>query len=344
MALVVLAAWMALVVLCTPASGAEMDPKRDSGFVSGPANWQIAVEAYRSEDWVGAAIAFDDALCQAEERAAPWAEVDALEMWSALSYQAGEQFPAAILQWEPIVMSAETAPWRNVALAAAYVECGHLTAAETELDKAGVDHEASALVHYYRGLVLLEQAQRAAHWYETLAPQRVKWAVYRKVPAVEVPMTSDIYELMAVGQLEQAARLAEAVDPGQLLLPAAAVIDPALSPTVGDLLAALGARQFQAQAHQMLGHLLLQRDQTAMAESHLDRASALHTIRVWGYEDLGDQYAQQGRHLDAARAYCKEVRNGPKSSTTSEDQTGNGAAAAKLLRQLGRAIGDTWLR
>jgi tetratricopeptide (TPR) repeat protein len=344
MALVLLAAWMALVFLCTPTSGAGIAPEKESAYVAEPAMWQTAIEAYRSEDWAGAAIAFDDAICEARERSAPWAEVTALDTWAALCYQAGEEFPAAILQWEPIVMSAETAPWRNVALAAAYVEYGQLTAAEAELETAGLNGEASAVVHYYRGLVLLEQAQRAAHWYETLAPHRVQWAVYRNGPTADVPMTSDLYELMAIGQFEQAVAQAEAVNPDQLLVPEAAVIDPALSPTVGDLLTALGAQHFEAQSHQMLADLFLQRDLTAMAESHLDQASALNTIRVWGYEELGDRYSDQGRHLDAARAYCKEVRSGAKTSTASMDRTGDGAAAAKMLHQLGRAFGDAWLR
>ncbi len=75
-----------------------------------------------------------------------------------------------------------------------------------------------------------------------------------------VPNSKSMYELAAMQELEKAVELSSNVDLQAALAPYATVpgdteLLPVVTPTVGDLLMALGADRFPARAHNMLGAL-----------------------------------------------------------------------------------------
>ena len=84
----------------------------------------------------------------------------------------------------------------------------------------------------------------------------------------------------------------------------------ALEPTVGDLLLATGADNYVSKAHNTLSYLHLETGALEEAERHMDEAAAGGMSIVYGYEDLGEQYARRHRHADAARAYLKAMKHG----------------------------------
>jgi tetratricopeptide (TPR) repeat protein len=126
-----------------------------------------------------------------------------------------------------------------------------------------------------------------------------------------VPNTKGIYELAASQDLERSAELAACFDARVSLIPADWTTEPELCPTVADVLMATGAMNFERNAHHMLGYLFFERGALEIAEEHLDQAKGLGAEVPYLFNDLGEQYAAEGRHRDAARAYLKAVGNGP---------------------------------
>ena len=79
-------------------------------------------------------------------------------------------------------------------------------------------------------------------------------------------------------------------------------------PTVGDLVAALGADNFVGKAHHVLFGLQLKLGELGIAEFHLDQAAATGIAVLYGYRDLATAYLDEGHNSDAIRLIGKELQ------------------------------------
>jgi hypothetical protein len=169
----------------------------------------------------------------------------------------------------------------------------------------------NAPAHYFAGLLRLGQAKGARNWHEMIGPPAVMLIA---LPAV-APNTRDMYELMAMQEFQKAIELAPTLDLGAPLLPdiwAAEDVKylPVVTPTVGDLLAALGADRYPARAHNVLGTMFTDRGLFDEAEDHLDAAAADQRVGPTAYRELAAALEGEERFGDAMRVYLKAFRNG----------------------------------
>jgi tetratricopeptide (TPR) repeat protein len=232
----------------------------------------------------------------------------AMQLWTILEDQHAGRMDLAMVEWGRLTLPPESEVWRNVGLAQANLAMGEVATAEAALDKAAELAPDNAIVHYYLGILNLEKAWRAKDWYDPAAQPEGRLVSFG--PTEVVPNTPDMYRLAAMGELELAVELADTVMLDEPLLSAEWPTSAALTPTVGDLLLATGANDFEAKAHNMLGYLHLENGAPEEAEQHMDAAADSHAIVVFAYEDLGKYYEEQGRSLDAFRAYAKLAGQG----------------------------------
>jgi len=254
------------------------------------------------------------------------AEVD--ELWRILELHQTGRPQDAVAAWSRVSLPYEVQSWRWIALGAAQLELGDWSEAERCLAAAAAPVPDQPLVHYYRGLLRLEQAAAAREWEDAVGPRNVRLASYPPTPPRLVPNSKGMYELAARMELEAALRHAGNVPCDLPLLPPDDPAEAMLSPTVDDLVQALGADRFEASAHHLLGDLLLRHGELTGAEMHLDAAAELGAAVLYGYRELGAGYGAQARHLDAARAYAKALRQGE----------GYAAPAKEFLENLRQAV------
>ncbi|MBI2481248.1 MAG: hypothetical protein HYV60_22195 [Planctomycetia bacterium] len=185
----------------------------------------------------------------------------AFRVWQALELQHGQKFDAAITAWQAIDLSCEAAVWKQVALGQAYLATGEInSAAEVLLDAKGLQPD-NAAVHYFLGLLRLEQAYVAEQWPDAVGPQVITFVAHW--PTDVAPNTRSMYQLTAMMELEEAIKLASDLWTDEPLVPADWPSRAALAPTVGDLLLATSANNFEAKAHNMLSYLYLCQCRTA---------------------------------------------------------------------------------
>ena len=134
------------------------------------------------------------------------------------------------------------------------------------------------------------------------------------------PQLAETWAIVTAGRL----------DMGTALNPLEWTAEPSRRPLVRDLPYRLGAERFEGAAHHMLGHLMLERGNSDLAEEHFDAAVDLGVKILFSYGELTDCYEEQGRHLNTARTHVKERRN----------RLGKGSASVKLLDNLTRAMLD----
>lgn len=230
------------------------------------------------------------------------------KLWATLDRQRSGDMEASLEGWAAVALPCETDGWRHVAMAAAHVQLHDWDAVATALAEAEELAPDNALVHYYRALLYLERSSRAMQWDDAIGPVQTRLAAYN--PQELTPNTKSTYELAAMNELEKTIQLARYVDPYQPLIWGRGVPDVDSSPRVGDLLVALGAADFEANAHNVLGDQYLVRGMLEQAEDHMDAAAALGVHIVYGYRDLGRAYEDELRHLDAARVYVKSMKQG----------------------------------
>jgi tetratricopeptide (TPR) repeat protein len=264
-----------------------------------------------------------------------------VRLWEVLETQRSGQLHEAIEQWYALPLPAETDFWRNIAVGAAYMEQGQLKQAADSLELARQYQMHHPLVHYYTGLLRLEQAARAYEWEEAVGQPNIRLAAYHgpqdlqptpvTVPDV-VPNSKGMYRLAAMHELQQAIEFAPSVAMNAWLIPDRAATDSMLRPTVGDLLLVLGADRFEANAHNMLGNMYLQDGMLDQARDHMDAAAAQGVQIIFGYSALGDAYAARGHSLAAAGAYSKAMRH----EGASEELT------RKYQAQLRKGIDQVW--
>lgn len=238
------------------------------------------------------------------EEVSPAADL-AFQVWQALELQHNHEFDAAITAWQAIDLSCEASVWKQVALGQAYLATGEINSAADVLLDAKVLQPDNPVVHYFLGLLRLEQAYVAEQWPDAVGPQATTFVALR--PTDVAPNTKSMYQLTAMMELEEAIKLASDLRTDEPLVPADWPTRVALAPTVGDLLLATSANNFEAKAHNMLSYLHLDRGSLETAEGHMDSAAA-GGLNVVGYADLGEKYANAGQHTDAARAYVKAMK------------------------------------
>jgi len=235
------------------------------------------------------------------------------QLWAILQLQRDGRVEEAIDAWGDMPMPPEGEVWRYLALASAYLQSGDLEDAVAMLDGAERLEPDNAVLHYYIGVLRMQQAAGAPEWYdskEDAAERLVCW-----IPAELTPNTRSLYQLAAITALQRAVERAPDLPRNQLLIGSERndYADSAISrlpPMVFDLLEAIGADNFEGKAHNMLGYLCLDRGWLEESEYHMDQAAATELTILNGYGDLGDRYALEGRHLDACRSYLKQLAHG----------------------------------
>jgi tetratricopeptide (TPR) repeat protein len=225
------------------------------------------------------------------------------------AHQAGEPDRALEL-WREVQLPEQTEVWRQIGMGVAQLQMGDLDAAGAHLMKAEDAAPQNPIVHYYLGLLRLDQARQAHEWYDAVGPQTVRLVAYR--PHLVAPNTRGMYELVAMQEFEQAIENAGMFDRTIVLaLPDYRVTETVAVVTTGDLVTALGCEKFEGQAHNILGAMFLDRGNAELAEEHMDAATEAGLDVVFGYRDLGATYERTGRHADAARAYLKALKEEP---------------------------------
>jgi tetratricopeptide (TPR) repeat protein len=232
-------------------------------------------------------------------------------LWRIIELHRQGQVEEAILGWEQANVPCETETWMHTAIAAANLQAGRIEEAQQHLDAALEVDPANAVAHYYVGLLRLTQAQGARNWPNAIGPMPILLIAMPNV----TPNTRAMYELAAMQALEEAIELAPTVDPYAPLAPYLWATDdtqylPLVTPTIGDLLTALGADRYPMRAHNLLGALYTDHGQLDQAEEHIDGAATGQMNAPYAYRDLGKAMEQEGRHEDAARVYLKAFRHG----------------------------------
>ncbi len=229
----------------------------------------------------------------------------AARVWTILETQRAGLAREALMAWREIRLPGDAEAWREVAMAAAAMNCGRLDRAAMHLDNAREYENAQAVVAYYTGLLRLEQAAAAAR-----VPDDATEGMLRMVAhdPMQGTLGRTVLRVLARRQLEMAIfrageiRLDERLVTGQPGMEEEFVV-----PRVGDLLVALDANNFIGKAHHTLFALELDRGQLRQAEEHLDQAVATGIAPLFGYGDLAEVYLAQEQPADALRATQKDM-------------------------------------
>jgi tetratricopeptide (TPR) repeat protein len=302
-----LAAVIMLMMGVKLAGATEPQPPR---FLSGlVAEWQEGIDHFRGGNFIEARQRLENVL----HRVAPGMPIGAtpdrgLALWNVLTAQARGQYEQAMNDWAAIDLPIAMRPWKHVAIAAMRLERGENKEAAAELAMAQLLDPDNPVVLYYLGILHIQLADEALDWPDYVNVAQVRLVAHQPNA---VPNTKGMYELAATRDLERAAEAAACFDADVALIPEEWTTEPALRPTVADLLLAMGATNFERNAHHMLGYLLIERGTLEVAEEHLDQAKDLGAEVPYLFGDLGEYYEAEGRHADAARVYLKAVGNGP---------------------------------
>ena len=230
------------------------------------------------------------------------------QVWRVMQMHRNGELNEAVIAWTLIQLPPQVEEWQQLATAAALLELGNWEEAAPILKMANELYPDNPVVHYYQALLHLEQAAAAHEWNDALGPTNVRLAIYPGSTNLNHPRS--FYELLAIQELERTLRLAENVPWDEPLVDAGNSVGSAAVPRVGDLLQTLGAKAMVANSHNVLGELYLKHGDTTLAEKHMDEAVGNGACVFDGYRELGKVYVEQGRHLDAARAYAKAIEHG----------------------------------
>lgn len=236
---------------------------------------------------------------------------DAMTLWQVLKSHRAGNLCEAIARWENIPLPAESKVWRQVALGAAQLESGKLEQANQNLAAAEKLDGKNPIVHYFLGMWRLEQASRALDFYDAIGTDSTQLVFVQ--PSLSRPRL--LYELAAMMALESAVNLSKDYDTTTPLAPMDWTVPlrfelemPMMTPTVADLLRALGAENYVGRAHNVLGDMYLDRDSLEQAEEHMDSAAESGIDKELGYRDLARKYRILGREFDARRAILKALK------------------------------------
>jgi len=243
-----------------------------------------------------------------------------LQLWSVLELHRLGQVEEAVGAWAETPLPCESEVWRYIALASVHLQSGDLRGAAEMLDAAEMLEPHNAVMHYYTGILRLQQADEAPEWYDAMGDASMR--LVRWIPQQISPNTRSMYQLAAMTELERALEMAPYLQRDQVLIsPSSSGTElgamPWMPATLNDLLEAIGAGNFEGKAHNMLGGLCLERNWLEQAERHMDSAAESGLSIVYGYRDLGDRFELEGRHMDAVRVYLKDMTQGAEVFDTS---------------------------
>ncbi len=256
------------------------------------------------------------------------------DAWTVLELHRSRNMEEAIEGWQRLTLPRDTAVWQSVGLAAANLRVGNVEKAADVLSDGLLLDPDNAVLHYYQGLVLLTMSVEAADWYDDATMPHTCLVSHSPERA------SVLYRLGAIHEFERVVELAKDVNLEQPLVPPVVfagvpMIEPIGTgvanpmwvsqpggdyieplyrtpmplepPTVSDLLAAVGADDFEGKAHNLLAPLYLGRGLLQQAEEHMDAAVALDMNVLDGYGKLADRYEARGQYGDAFRANLKAI-------------------------------------
>jgi len=245
------------------------------------------------------------------------------DVWRVLALQQELRFAEAINTWEKLTLSPNESVWKQVALGQAYLATGELAQAEDALRLAHAARPQNAVVHYFRGMLCLEQARRAHEWLDR-DTFRIRFASSPRSFPVK---PKSIYEMEAVAELEAAIAKSADLRLDEPLVPHECA-QSAMEPTVQDLLLAIGAANFDGKACKTLATLFLEHGSLEIAEQYMDDAANRGMVVVPCYRDLAEEYQARGQFARATRAYWKSITNNSNHATT----------AGEFIENLGNAL------
>jgi hypothetical protein len=227
----------------------------------------------------------------------------AARLWTILDNHRAGRTQEALTEWNHVGLPDETAHWREIAIGAAYLRVSDLERAEMHLDTARQLAPDHAIVAYFTGLLRLAQGDAAGRVPDTTKNNHEWFVAY-------APVNDKVfYQLLAIGELRLAIARAGEVPLDEWLIAADDRMDEEfVSPTAGDLLAALDASDFAGKAHRELFRLQLSRGELADAEFHIGRAAAAGMATLAMHQELAEMCLAQGQDADAIRVAANAVR------------------------------------
>lgn len=246
-------------------------------------------------------------------------------VWNVFELHRTGRHAEALEAWTKIELPANMRIWKFLAMTDAYLGMNRLEEAAEALNIAGGLAEHHPLLHYYTGLLRLEEAATADEWRDA------EMGTVRLVTVPRItPNTKSMFKLAAIMEFESAIEHASLVEIDRSLVSTDWPTRAAVEPTVRDLLLALKADRFVGRSHHMLGGLYLEKGSIEVAENHFDAATVEGIAVITGYRDLGRSFEEEGRYLDATRAYLKAARSGGVSN----------GSLKRAFECFGRAFGD----
>ena len=234
-------------------------------------------------------------------------------LWTVLDLHRQGQVEQAIEAWSDMPLPCESEVWRFLALGAAYLQCGQLDDAVAMLDAAEGLEPDNPVLHYYVGILRMQQAATTPQWYDATGETPARFVAW--VPRKIAPNSKSMVELAAMTAFQRAIDTSVYLEQNRLLI--GSDVDgyqessmSQMPPMVYDLLVAIGADNFEGKSHNMMSYLCLDRGWLDQAEQHMDRAAETGLAIPYGYGDLGERYELDGRPADAARSYLKQMAQG----------------------------------
>lgn len=236
----------------------------------------------------------------------------AVDLWRIL--QLHESHPQAALEaWDEVILPCELERWRLVASGAVHLQLGDIARAEDELHAARGWDKENPVVAYVMGKVRLAQAAEAREWYDSLGKSKRYFVSHTQ----DDPYPRTTYRLAALMEFRRAVDSAESFSLDEPLMDVWWVMPedpsqgmPVQSPSLRDLVQAIGVDDYVGDAHQQLGRLYVDYGSLMLAERHLDVASDRGIGVSDAYRNLAQRYESVDLHADAARAYFKSIKHG----------------------------------
>ena len=216
--------------------------------------------------------------------------------------------------WEQATLPKETAVWKELSLAVADLAERNYKEANSHLTEAARLDANNPLPHYYKAMVALATAERVDDRYDDAGPDVSGYVDAKATPSPDDPIA---LRDEAIGSLLRALDCSPVRDVNRSLLNVAWVLPDAHSlempltvPTIDELMSAMGAGHWEADAHWRLGALLMAKNSLAEAEDHWDRAAEMGMNLRLEYRALSERHRASGESLDAVRCKLKSMRFG----------------------------------
>jgi len=188
LALIVLASAVTLVFASRIAGAAELRlPRRPAPLPSEIETWSSPM----ADDKTGKPVPAEDV---------------SMDVWKAIDLLCHEGYDKAIAVWSELRMPEETKVWRHVALGQAYLAMEKFEEAAETLKIAEKLRPENGVVHYYLGVLRLEQAYIAEDWYDAVGPADTVLVAYAPHDVVPNSKSTSLSPLLGEGRGELASR------------------------------------------------------------------------------------------------------------------------------------------